>query len=125
MRDMGKYRGIRKDNGEMVYGWLCEIEGKVFIAECPVSAGYNGGSYADNNISGWYEVIPETVGEFTTLMDKNATNIYEGDEDEKDQIVFWNQNGSWCIRTKDGCVYDLRYWEFEVIGNIHEELKGE
>jgi uncharacterized phage protein (TIGR01671 family) len=66
MREI-KFRGKRVDNGEWVYGDL----------------GFDGfrRPYIHNLDDGeqCFSVIPETVGQFTGLRDKNGREIYEGD----------------------------------------------
>lgn len=65
-----KFRGKRIDNGEWVYGDLLqptEICDIYEIANCESIDGTR------------YEVIPETIGQFTGLYDNTKKEIYEGD----------------------------------------------
>lgn len=59
-----------------IYGSLIVGHGKYYIcvtALCQVN------SLVNNGRTTMFEVIPETVGEYTTLTDKNDRMIFEGD----------------------------------------------
>ena len=65
------FRGKRTDNGKWVKGYL-------YITH---TGAHEIGSYdAEINIERFtFDVIPETVGQYTGLTDKNDVRIFEGD----------------------------------------------
>lgn len=73
------FRGKRVDNGEWVYGYYYEskISG-CFILSPKIKVRKKDGIVVNDSFE-VAKVIPETVGQYTGLTDKNGKKIFEGD----------------------------------------------
>ncbi len=144
MRDI-LFRGKRIDDGDWEYG--------NFIKHPDILDRTKKYHYIEN-YDGIGEVEPETVGQFTGLLDKNGNKIFEGDIIDINQTVngcnlfeiVWDKtqwNARYFIEMITPRLYEYNFnelvdanidvyeKEIEIVGNIHDngelyrKIKGE
>lgn len=119
-----KFRGLSTETGEWEYGFLIKtinphkIENEYWAAFI-----HNGVSISEPK-----KILPDSVGQFTGLHDKEGNEIYEGDivrRGDDTLTVTWNKKfASFCL-DKNGWMHSHYFGEaadpsqVEIIGNIH------
>ena len=116
------FRGKRTDTGEWVEGFYSN---ELYANKHYISKWYYG-SYAELQK---FEVIPETVGQYTGLCDANGKKLFEGDIIKN--IAGYVYSGSYTCTVDWQCGWFCGYglcvdippesFKYcEVIGNIHD-----
>lgn len=119
MREI-KFRGKRVDNGEWVYGDYHRRADNVHTIIAMEPDKYGKVFYALN------QVIPYTVGQFTGLLDKNGTEMYEGDiyrfdhPDSINEVSYCIGGGFAGFDFSPAFTNGNKLTNIEVIGNIHD-----
>jgi uncharacterized phage protein (TIGR01671 family) len=122
------FRGKSKGKPEWIYGSLYKEGSQAFILVGGRFYPEPSNGQSALGIMDWYEVFPDSIGQFTGLLDKHGRKIFEGDivnarydcgpagETERIvEVVF----GSFGTNLQDWIFKEDGYLP-EIIGNIHD-----
>ena len=108
------FRGKSKSTGEWVFGNLFDKDTK-------------GRTHIGTTVRRCFDIDPETVGQFTGIMDISGEDLFEGDiynmgDDNIRYVVVWRNCMFIGKQIGNNSYAGLNYWESEIkkVGNIYD-----
>ncbi len=118
-----KFRGIREEYNPAWHQSIFRF-GNLLNNNSIGEVGYDLSHYE------YAKVKPETIGQFTGLIDKNGNEIYEGDLVQHDawnypfEIIFNDDKARFVCKLQTGLTQYIDYERLVVVGNIHETVSA-
>ena len=121
------FRGKKKDKDQWVFGYYVVCDERSFIVPRPVECDTCKHMYDGYWLGTFYEVIRETVCQFTGVKDKHGIYIYGGDivknlhrnNDLNYDVVWDTQLAAFIVRNPTDNSWDyLGSGKWEVVGDI-------